>query len=114
MDVVPSLCVRARPCVDKNDFVTSHAFIHSRPSRPSPGDTRRRVRAMDSEPKVSALFSKLARDVSPVSGDPSASSKDDGVNASNNIPNGLENGDARARGRGDGSSRAEVNARRPP
>ena len=96
MDVVPSLCVRAAPALIKMTLSppTIHSFIHS--SRPSPGDTRRRVRAMDSEPKVSALFSKLARDVSPVSGDPSASSKDDGVNASNNIPNGLENGDARA------------------
>jgi len=96
MDVVPSLRVRARLALIKMTLSPpTHSFIHS--SRPPPGDTRRRVRAMDSEPKVSALFSKLARDVSPVSGDPSASSKDDGVNASNNIPNGLENGDARAR-----------------
>ncbi len=29
MDVVPSLRVRARLALIKNDFVTSHAFIHS-------------------------------------------------------------------------------------
>lgn len=105
MDVVSSL--RVHPRLASMIVITSR--IHSSRAR---GDSHRRARAMD-DPKVTTLFSKLARDVSPVSGDSSASSTtandEGGVNASNNIPHGLDDGDARAGGswrrmfsRGDG------------